>query len=266
MSINRIIFGCDGFESLNSYRRIINLVDFIVDSGIYQFDTAPTYYWGYAEKYLSKCPKSIRITSKLTLNKMPNTWVPKQIFPLFYRLINRKYLRKILDTIYTVRIYNSVSTESMNQCLEKSLNSCGIEKLSCYLLHGISQSLWTNELISFLNSSKAHQLTSKIGISIEGSESLSELETIIINNDWIDTIQLSVSNDSYTIDNLIDFTNQYRNIEFIARGFYKAFGKTQAIIQIKNFLSKSNVNSKIIYSSSNKEHIKELIASLCKLN
>ncbi len=262
MSTDRVVFGCGGLESLSSYSAIQDLVQLAVDLEIINFDTAPTYYWGYAEKFLFNFRSQVNITSKLPLNIMPNTWVPKEIFPLFYRIVNRKYIRKILDTIYTVRIYDSKSILPMEQSLSKSLRSCGVNSLSCYLLHGISSTLWTQELIQFLKSSKSNKLTSKIGISLEGHESISELEEIILNNNWIDTIQIRVSSDAYSMEDLILLTHKYTGIEFVVRGFFSTFGVSKAQYAIKDFLSRSYSTSRIIYSTSSEFHLEEFVQFL----
>jgi len=261
MSTERIIYGAHALESVKSYKLISQIIETLKNQNIKYIDTAPTYDLGYINKYIGSQRNEFEVIYKVSLLKLPRTWVPTRLFPLFKRIFNRKYIRYIFNFIFTFKKLKSEDLLSHKKSLMKGLKDCNKQNFYSYLFHEDTKYGCSKDISKFLNLSMEKGLTKNIGISLHGDYTIDELNNLIKNNPWISALQLPIESDRYSFEDIVGLVNKNENINFAIRGFYKAYRK-KVYKQIKKFIMLSKSNSKVVFSTTKNQRIIELVNSL----
>ena len=266
MECERIIFGANILESVKNYKNVYQILETLKNCNIKFIDTAPTYDFGYINKYIGEHKGYFKVISKISLRKSPRTWVPFQLFPLFKKLFNRKYFRYIFNFIYTPVEVKSDDFMSHEKSLKKSLKDCNVDYFYTCLFHEDGNKFDGNKNISsYLKSINEKGLAKNIGISLHGNYTIEEITNLISFNPWIKSIMLPIESNKYCFNEIVELVNTNQNINFAVRGFYNAFNE-EIFEQIKKFINASKSNSKVVFSTSKKERIIELVEYLKKIN
>jgi len=258
MSTERIIYGGHALESVKSYKLVSQIIETLKNQNIKYIDTAPTYDFGYINKYIGEHRDYFKVISKISLRKSPRTWVPFQLFPLFKKLFNRKYIRYIFNFIYTPIEIKSDDFMSHEKSLKKSLKDCNKHSFYSYLFHEDTKFGCSKDMSKFLKLSMEKGLTKNIGISLHGDYTIDELNNLIKNNPWISALQLPIESKKYNFKDIVDLVNKNENINFAIRGFYNAY-REEVYKQIKKFIMVSKSNSKVIFTTTKNQRIIELV-------
>ena len=267
MILDRVIFGCNAITSLKSYNLAISILNIAYDYGIRRYDTAPSYGNGYSEKIIGDFlneKKDVLITTKFGLGKDYNTKIPSSIaLPLNF--FKKKYFggkSNIISNPKTFMDDIKIDSGYIESSLNSSLKRLKSKKLDCLLFHEGTPDKLTEDAIELLLNYKEKKIINKIGFGTS-YVTLSKIKNI--NDKIFDIVQY----DGFKL------YNDFKNMEHIFHGILK-----------QNFLNKLNIEktilkseiygkamaevlikfpkSKVIFSSTNKNHIINNIQSLLK--
>lgn len=124
--IKKLIYGTGGAFGYQSLDKACKIVEYLINEGVYKFDTGSNYANFRAEKLLGECFKEIKIdTNKLELYSK---------FGTIYSTNKRKYIKNFT-------INNCLKT------LDNSLKNLGKTKLDCFYMHEPNIDFKENEKI-----------------------------------------------------------------------------------------------------------------------
>jgi predicted aldo/keto reductase-like oxidoreductase len=264
----KLVYGTGRLCELKSITQVSSLLQFLTSSGISEFDTAPTYGFGYTEKYLGQyLPSSKQIISKLPLTTVPRTSFPLELFPRIHWLLNRRVLRRFLEkTVWDARdasTHKCDNTENFELFFQKTIIDCRLNKINTYLIHGDDFNCVNQNLIDFISFKKAYGSITNIGYSFNAQElSAASIDTFIKNHIWIDALQISVNSYSGTLPDLIGLLKANSQTQFYLRGIFSR-GKDHGLATLRK-INRSDLNNlKVIVESLSKQNISQALRETC---
>jgi predicted aldo/keto reductase-like oxidoreductase len=194
-------------------KKVIEVIDF----GVNKVDTADSYASTNSERYLSQIldlRPDVLVTTKVGgfLSNLPK--------PINEILIDSRVYQKaqIIRNGGYFDFDPQIKPSDLEKKLIKSLRRLGVEKVNCYLLHGVPQLHLYDDFVNQMLILKEKGLTSHVGISIENK--------IDLNLTWCDEILIPA--------HLLDFY-QSLNAKLSIHGlFRREIGDAEKIA--KNFL------------------------------
>ena len=264
-------FGCIKLTSFTSKKSALELLTFVFDNGVSWFDTAPLYGNGYSEyilgefiKKLSKKDRTeLKIVSKFGLGTETMGSLPidlalklnklKKILASTSPLINNHEVQSVVSP----RIFDIKNIQNQ---LENSLKKLGVEQLYGYLGHELLPDFLGDDIKKYLMDSKRDGKILNLGIGVNSTSILSILNPKTL-SDW-EILQY----EGGKATNVKNLMNQYPDKTHVHHSILK---KSELTSNSSNLnLIESHLqqfpNCHILFSSNNKRHIIENLASLKK--
>jgi aryl-alcohol dehydrogenase-like predicted oxidoreductase len=270
----RLGYGCVKLTSFSSNKKAKQILTFLYDNGMRWFDTAPLYGNGYSERILGGFIKSLskndraqlKVVTKFGLGPDKIKFLPidialklNKLNKLQKRTIknNSFVIEKEVQSIVTRRIFDF---EKIQKQLDNSLINLGIEQLHGYIGHELIPDFLDDDTKKYLFNSKQDGKILNLGIGVNSTSILSIVNSKTL-NDW-EILQYEAGG-TINVKNLM---NQYPDKIHVHHSILK---KSEVTSNSSNLnLIESHLeqfpNSHILFSSNNKSHIVENIASMKK--
>jgi aryl-alcohol dehydrogenase-like predicted oxidoreductase len=270
-NLSVIGFGCVKLTSFTSKKKAIELLTCVYDNGVCWFDTAPLYGNGYSEyilgefiKKLSKNDRTeLKIVSKFGLGPETVGSLPIDLALKLNRL--KKILRPSSQLINKHEVQSIVSArtfqaKNIQNQLENSLKKLGVEQIYGYLGHELLPDFLGDDIKKYLIDSKKEGKILNLGIGVNSTSILSILDQNTL-NDW-EILQY----DGGFLQNSKEITNRYPNKIHVHHSLIKntdVSSKYRKVNLIESHLDQFP-NCHVLFSSNNKSHIIQNLATLKK--
>lgn len=223
--LKNLVYGCSRLTGSFSRGESIAILDCCFSGGLTNFDVAPSYGMGTAEKVLGLYIRqnSIKRSDFSIIGKVGSPRPALAHPKIFARFIKRKLIqhtsderawRKPVDGPNQKYSGMNFQVDSMNRSIDRSLNELGIDALDCLLLHEIGWSDVNDQVIYWLQEQLGSRRALCAGYSM-GAQ-FSEKFDVTMPRDWV---AQTAPRSEWFFPSSHDFIDRKINIHSIYKSF-----------------------------------------------
>jgi len=259
---NTLGFGCVSLTQHSFLKSAQNILSLAFDNGIDHFDTAPVYGNGYSEKILGRFIKNKRarvtVTTKCGLGNVHQPSINVNVALLLNAMKNRMRKQQISPEIKqpTPLEHRRINVDYIETSLQKSLKNLRTDYIDYYFLHEALPAFLTNEAMLFLQKQQEKGIIRQLGVAAS-YVNLTHLTTADLEGFAV----LQYENGPHyksgeLLNKFFDKKHFYHSALKSIPYLNKEYSNPEWAGILLNRAAKTNPTGKILFSTTNKKHLK----------
>ena len=243
----QVVFGCHSIATLPRRRQALDLLKYVFDCGIRNFDTAPLYSRGYSELILGQAFRSqadVKISSKSGDYIIPCRNLPVK-FAMPLNSVRRKFLGGSVNNSTLNLEYAGKSTEDLPSPLfsvQSSLFRLKRPRIDALLLHEILPFRLSPVILGDLQECVNRGQVGRLGYGGEFHKSLLSIDL----PHWLRLLQFPFPQDIASVHKLSHWLESHPEHEMRLYGLFRL--NNSALIHEARLMLQRHSNLKILFS------------------